>query len=152
MKIGISKPETCHLTHMCSKAYSSRVSWAILLHPEVADWVDSLGEADYQQVLAVLDALAVDGPALGRPFVDTIKGSRYPNMKELRPRGGALRMLFAFDPERQAVVLVAGDKSNRWTQWYRENVPIADDRFEAHGQTLSAGSKAGRKSGRSRKR
>lgn len=103
-------------------------------------------------MLAVLDALAVDGPALGRPFVDTIKGSRYPNMKELRPRGGVLRMLFAFDPERQAVVLVAGDKSNRWTQWYRENIPIADDRFEAHVQTLSGGSHAGKKSGRSRKR
>jgi len=87
-------------------------------------------------VIAALDALAIDGPALGRPFVDTLRGSRFANMKELRPRGGALRLLFAFDTQRFTVVVVAGDKTGRWSAWYRENLPIADHRFAEHLASL----------------
>ncbi|MDP2288151.1 MAG: type II toxin-antitoxin system RelE/ParE family toxin [Actinomycetota bacterium] len=97
----------------------------------------TLDEAEYDQVVAALQALGVDGPALGRPFVDTVKGSRHKNMKELRPRGTHIRLLFAFDPLRQAVVLVAGDKTNRWKQWYEENIPVADERFDAHVKQVS---------------
>ena len=75
----------------------------MVLREEVAAWLGELSEGEYQQVLAALDALAVDGPALGRPFVDTVKGSRHANMKELRPRGGNLRLLFAFDTERLGI-------------------------------------------------
>ena len=102
----------------------------MVLREEVAEWLGELSEGDYQQVLAALDALAVDGPALGRPFVDTVKGSRHANMKELRPRGGNLRLLFAFDTERLCIVLVAGDKTNNWTKWYRANVrsPMSDSK------------------------
>lgn len=107
-------------------------SWAVTLHPEVVEWLDGLTDEKFTRVTAALDALAADGPALGRPFVDTVKGSAVSNMKELRPRGGHLRLLFAFDPERTAVVLVAGDKTDRWGDWYREYIPLADRRFEAH--------------------
>ena len=107
-------------------------SWAVTLHPEVVEWLDGLTDEKFTRVTAALDALAADGPALGRPFVDTIKGSTVPNMKELRPRGGHLRMLFAFDPQRTAVVLVAGDKTDRWGDWYRKHIPLAERRFEAH--------------------
>ncbi len=102
------------------------------MHEEVVAWLEELQEGDYVQALAALDALATDGPALGRPFVDTVKGSRHANLKELRPRGGNLRLLFAFDPDRQAIVLVAGDKTDRWMAWYRENIPIADQRMDDH--------------------
>ena len=91
-----------------------------------------------------LDALAVDGPALGRPFVDTVKGSRHANMKELCPRGGNLRLLFAFDTERLGIVLVAGDKTNNWTKWYRANIPIADERCQEHLEHSAAKIKKGR--------
>lgn len=57
-------------------------------------------------------------------------------MKELRPRGGNIRILFAFDPTRTGVVLVAGDKTNNWDKWYRVNVPIADDLFGEHLEEL----------------
>lgn len=76
--------------------------------------------------------LAEDGPALGRPLVDTIKGSAFKNMKELRPGStGAteIRILFAFDPKRQAVLLTAGDKAGAWKEWYSANIPLADQRF-----------------------
>lgn len=79
------------------------------------------------------------GPALGRPLVDRIHGSRHHNMKELRPPSvGAteVRLLFAFDPEREAVLLVAGDKAGRWTSWYREAISLADKRFDEHLQAL----------------
>lgn len=116
----------------------------MVLREEVAAWLGELSEGDYQQVLAALDALAVDGPVLGRPFVDTVKGSRHANMKELRPRGGNLRLLFAFDTERQGIVLVAGDKTNNWTKWYRVNIPIADDRLQQHLDHIAAKRRKGR--------
>jgi hypothetical protein len=106
--------------------------WEVLIWPEVAEWLGELADDEYHQVLAALSALEVDGPTLGRPFVDLVKSSRHKNMKELRPRGGNLRLLFAFDPSRVAVVLVAGDKTNNWKAWYRENIPIADDRLDEH--------------------
>jgi len=76
-----------------------------------------------------VDMLAEHGPGLGRPLVDSITGSRHANLKELRV--GTCRVLFAFDPTRAAVLLVAGDKRDRWAQWYRQAVPIADDRYDA---------------------
>ena len=57
-------------------------------------------------------------------------------MKELRPLVGNIRILFAFDPRRQAVLLIGGDKSNRWAAWYRENVPFADDLYDDHLRQL----------------
>ena len=60
---------------------------------------------------------------------------RHRNMKELRPGSGGrseLRVLFAFDPERRAILLVAGDKAGNWRKWCTVNVPIADDRFTEH--------------------
>jgi hypothetical protein len=68
-------------------------------------------------------------------LVDTVVGSRHKNMKELRPGSSGrseLRVLFAFDPERRAIMLVAGDKAGNWAKWYRVNIPIADGRFTEH--------------------
>jgi len=79
-----------------------------------------------------MDLLATYGPALGRPAVDTIKGSRHPNMKELRSFGGHLRALFAFDPLRRAIVLLGGDKAGDWSAWYERNVPHADDLYDEY--------------------
>lgn len=79
---------------------------------EFADWWATL-DADQQAPLGVrIDLLESRGPDLGRPSVDRIKGSRHHNMKELRAsEGGVLRVLFAFDPRRQAILLLGGDKS-----------------------------------------
>jgi hypothetical protein len=81
------------------------------------------------------------GPALGRPLVDRLKSSAYHNMKELRPGSAGtteVRMIFAFDPAREAVFLVAGDKSGRWQAWYRTAIPLADARFTEHLAALKA--------------
>jgi hypothetical protein len=57
-------------------------------------------------------------------------------MKELRPIGGSLRILFAFDPRRMVILLIGGDKTNRWQAWYREFIPIADRLYDEHLETL----------------
>lgn len=83
--------------------------------------------------------LADHGPSLGRPLVDTLTASKLHRLKELRPASSGrteVRILFAFDPRRYAVLLVAGDKSDEWSKWYKRNIPIAEKRYEAHLQHL----------------
>lgn len=101
----------------------------------VSEWLASLDTDSREQVVAAIELLEDFGPQLGRPLVDTVYASKHRNMKELRPGSSgrsALRMLFAFDPERKAVLLIAGDKAGNWTRWYRKNVPIADALFDQH--------------------
>ncbi len=104
--------------------------WEIYVVNEVRDWIDGLDEATHARVVAALDLLAEHGPGLGRPLVDTIHGSAVANLKELRP--GTVRVLFAFDPWRSSILLVAGDKTGRWNEWYREAIPLAEQRFEIY--------------------
>jgi hypothetical protein len=113
-------------------------AWEILLVEEVADWFDDLtkndpGTADL--VEDAIDRLAAVGPTLGRPLVDRIQASRHHNMKELRPGStgtSEIRILFAFDPVRRAILLIAGNKAGKWRSWYDTAIPIADDRYDAH--------------------
>lgn len=109
-----------------------RVRWEIEYTDEFELWWDQLSEDDQERVRAAVEILGEVGPGLGRPLVDTISGSRLPNMKELRPRGGHLRVLFAFDPRRVALLLLGGDKSGRWSEWYEEAIPTAEERYEGH--------------------
>jgi hypothetical protein len=111
------------------------VQWTVIWHPAVAEWRTTLDDDTYQQVIAALRELRDEGPALGRPLADTVKGSRHKNMKELRPGSSGrseVRILFAFDPQRRAILLVAGDKAGRWDRWYKRAIPLADDRFDEH--------------------
>lgn len=96
---------------------------------------DALHEDVRTEVLALSLVIQEFGPQLGRPRVDTLKGSRHANMKELRfsAAGGEWRVAFAFDPRRKAILLVAGDKSGgSERRFYRELIRKADDRFDAH--------------------
>ncbi|MDV6277706.1 type II toxin-antitoxin system RelE/ParE family toxin [Rhodococcus erythropolis] len=105
----------------------------------VEEWLTQLDQSSYEQVVAALELLQERGPQLGRPLVDTVTASRHKNMKELRPGSSGrseLRVLFAFDPHRKAILLIAGDKSGQWTKWYKTNIPIADDRFDTHIENL----------------
>ncbi len=87
------------------------------------------------ETLAMARLLQQFGPNLGRPRVDTLKDSRHANMKELRfdAADGVWRVVFAFDPKRRAILLVAGDKSGgSQKRFYRELIRKADERFDAH--------------------
>jgi hypothetical protein len=116
-------------------------SWSVDFHPACEAWARELKQLDAEALLAAIGVLRDVGPTLGRPLVDTIKGSRHANMKELRPGSTGrteVRVLFAFDRERKAILLVGGDKSDNWTAWYETNVPIADDRLDEHQATIEA--------------
>jgi hypothetical protein len=107
--------------------------WEVLYTDEFGAWFETLTEDQQDAVIARVDLLEAEGPALGRPTVDTIAGSRHPNMKEMRvSKGGAIRILFAFDPRRQAVLLTGGDKAGQWQAWYEEAIPVADALFDEY--------------------
>jgi hypothetical protein len=114
------------------------MAWEISLHHEVEEWYLALCKSDPETADLIEDAidlLAAEGPALRRPLADRVKTSRYHNMKELRPPSSGsteIRMLFAFDPRREAIVLVAGDKAGNWDRWYDQAVPLADQRYTDH--------------------
>ena len=123
--------------------------WEIYLTDQVLAWLDGLiadDAATHRQVVIVIEALAEGGPDLGRPRLDRIKGSTIHNLKELRPGStGAseVRILFAFDPWRSSILLVAGDKAGRWTQWYREATPRAEELYERYLQERAAEEETG---------
>lgn len=108
----------------------------------VESWLLGLDQDLYEQVIAALELLAERGPQLGRPLVDTVVRSRHRNMKELRPGSSGrseLRILFAFDPERHAILLVAGDKAGTWSKRYKTNIPVAVELFDDHLRILKGG-------------
>jgi len=88
-----------------------------------------------EEILALSRLLQQFGPQLGRPRVDTLKGSRHVNMKELRfaAADGEWRVAFAFDPRRRAILLVAGAKSGTSEKrFYKQLIAKADRRFDVH--------------------
>ncbi len=105
------------------------MEWEVLFDEEFDEWLGTLEEGLQDRVWAHIELLRRMGPNLGRPRVDSVKGSDLSNLKELRIqyRGDPWRILFAFDPERNAILLVGGNK-----RWYDENVPIAEERFRRH--------------------
>lgn len=109
--------------------------WTVIIVEEVEQWLLSLDVETATLVEAAITVLSNEGPALGRPLADRVHGSAVHNMKELRPgSAGAteIRILFVFDPNRQAVLLVAGDKAGAWQSWYRTAIPLAEKRYRRH--------------------
>ncbi len=101
----------------------------------------SLGLSLQDELLAHALLLGEFGPNLGRPTVDGLKGSKHTNMKELRFGwdGGVWRVAFAFDPQRQAIVLVGGDKGGAdQRRFYKRLIAVADKRFDEHLAALAA--------------
>jgi hypothetical protein len=107
------------------------VSWDVESTIGYDKWFSRLPVETQRSIVARVDVLAEEGPGLGRPLVDTVKGSKHPNMKELRVPG-AVRILFAFDNERNAVLLVGGSKRGQWQAWYRKAIKEADRLFDEH--------------------
>jgi len=98
---------------------NDKVAWEVEVSDEFAQWYRSLDEDESESVDTSVGSLAAYGPMLGRPDVDTLKGSRHRNLKELRVRhqGWPLRILFAFDPRRCAYLILGGDKTGDG-DWY----------------------------------
>jgi hypothetical protein len=112
--------------------------WEILLSAQVESFLDDLYESDpasHQLVNQAILILERNGPAEGRPLVDSVTASRVANMKELRPPSSGrseIRILLVFDPWRAAILLVAGDKSGQWDKWYRTAIPRAEQLYDEY--------------------
>jgi len=105
--------------------------WEVEYTDEFLLWFEGLSDSEQEGISRVVEKLGRDEPGLGRPLVDTIRGSRFANMKELRPPEN-LRILFAFDPRRTAILLIGGNKTHQWIRWYEIIIPVADDLYEEY--------------------
>ncbi len=115
--------------------------WTVTFHDDFEPEFDELPEAVQDELYAQAERLEFFGPELGRPHVDTLEGSKHANMKELRFKAdnGVWRVAFAFDPERKAVLLVAGDKSGTsQKRFYKGLIKKADARFDSHLAALES--------------
>ena len=111
------------------------MTWQVEQHPRFAEELTGLAEAVQDEILALSEALKQLGPQLKRPRSDTLNGSKHANMKELRfdAGDGVWRVAYAFDPERKAILLVAGDKSGgSQKRFYKALIKRADERFDEH--------------------
>lgn len=100
---------------------------------EFEDWWSKLTAEEQAVVDAYVRMLEEFGIALGYPYSSDIRGSKYSQMRELRPQyqGRPYRVLYAFDPRRMAILLIGGDKTGN-NRWYDEFVPIADRLYSDH--------------------
>lgn len=113
--------------------------WEVIFHDEFSEEIDELATDVKQELFARAELLEEFGPKLGRPSVDTLKDSAHDNMKELRFRvgDGVWRVAFAFDPQRRAVLLVAGEKQGTsQSRFYRSLIKKADVRYKGHLEQL----------------
>lgn len=111
----------------------SGVVWAVEVTEQFAEWYATLDDGDIDAVNFSVGLLEAAAPQLRRPHADTVTGSTYPNMRELRVRahGNPIRIFFAFDRMRTAVLLIGGDKTGD-DRFYQRMVPIADRLFAEH--------------------
>jgi hypothetical protein len=115
--------------------------WVVEFHPEFAREVRGFSDSVRREIYTLTGSLRRLGPLLGRSQVDTLSGSKYSNMKELRFHAddGPWRVAFAFDPSRRAILLAGGDKSGvSQAAFYRNLIKTADLRFGQHLRAISA--------------
>ena len=114
------------------------MAWQVEFTDEFLDWWNDLSAEEQEEISAKVELLEERGPVLPRPHSDVIKTSRHANMKELRGSvdDHQLRVLYAFDPRRTAILLIGGDKHGN-PRWYEEFVPKADALFDQHLKELA---------------
>jgi hypothetical protein len=112
--------------------------WRTTRTDEFEEWWKTLTALEQRQVLSSIQILEAAGPSAGRPWVDSVKGTRHRNMKELRA-SRTIRVFFAFDPRRVAVLLIGGDKAGRTKRFYRQMVSKADKIYDAHLRRTTKG-------------
>ena len=115
-------------------------NWEVFLHDTFVKELEELDESLQDELFAHAKLLANYGPHLGWPTVDTLKGSSHFNMKEMRFnwRQEIWRVAFAFDPRRQAILLVGGNKCGvNQSRFYKRLIEVAEHRYQEHLQNLN---------------
>lgn len=109
--------------------------WVVATTRRFDEWFAGLDDDAQAEIIAKVELLKLLGPQLSRPHADTLKGSTYANLKELRADTGrqVMRIVFAFDPNRQAILLVGGDKAGVSSdRFYRQLIAAAETLYAAH--------------------
>lgn len=111
--------------------------WEIEYTDEFGEWWSTLTEAQQDDVAASVRLLIEPGPTLRFPHSSGIEGSRHAHMRELRIQssGRPLRIFYAFDPRRTAILLIGGDKTGN-DRFYEAYIPIADRLYDAYMEEL----------------
>jgi len=115
--------------------------WEVATTEDFDTWFADVGEAAQAEIIAKVELLKLLGPQLPRPHADTLKGSKHSNMKELRANtvDEVMRIAFAFDPERKAILLVAGNKTGiSQKRFYKQLIAKADELFTSHLAKIEA--------------
>jgi hypothetical protein len=115
--------------------------WTVETTDVFDEWFADLDEDAQAEIIAIVELLKLLGPRLGRPHADTLNGSRYANMKELRATTAdkVLRIAFAFDPDRNGILPIGGDKSGvSKKRFYKQLIEKADQLYAAHLAALKA--------------
>lgn len=106
------------------------MAWEVRTTEVFDEWFLGLDSDDRDDLEVVVDLLVERGPTLGRPYADSLAHTRIHRLKELR--SATLRVIFAFDPSRAAVLLLGGDKAGQWEKWYRRAIPQAEQLYREH--------------------
>lgn len=116
------------------------MAWEVEVSDEFREWYQSLPGDLRAGIAAGIDILERYGPETGRPYVDTLKGSNYPNLKELRVqyRGRPWRVLFILDPRRNVYLILGGDKSGD-AHWYRDAIRRAERIYKQYLSEIGEG-------------
>lgn len=116
------------------------MAWEVEYTDEFGDWWATLQEGEQDAIERCVICVEEAGPMLKEPYSKRIESSRHhPNMKELRAsaHGHRLRVFYAFDRRRTAILLIGGDKTGEWEDFYTEMIPVADDLYDAHLESLA---------------
>lgn len=113
------------------------VSWDVENTDEFGSWFAGLGEADQDAIRFTVELLMAQGPSLRFPHSSGISNSRHSHMRELRiqSEGRPVRVFYAFDPRRSAILLIGGDKTGDG-RFYERLIPIADELYDVHLKEL----------------
>jgi len=113
------------------------MKWDVEYTDEFEEWWDSLSEGEQEDISASVQLLEERGANLGFPHSSGISGSKHSHMRELRTQhsGKPYRTLYAFDPRRNAILLIGGNKTGD-NRWYETHILIADRVYDEHLQQL----------------
>ncbi|GAB4200726.1 MAG: type II toxin-antitoxin system RelE/ParE family toxin [Wenzhouxiangellaceae bacterium] len=111
--------------------------WDVEYTDEFGDWWETLSENQQDSIIATTELLMECGPGLKFPHSSGIEGSRHSHMRELRVQSGGnpIRIFYAFDPRRMAILLIGGDKTGK-DRFYTEYIPVADKLYDEHLEAL----------------
>jgi hypothetical protein len=113
------------------------MSWEVEYTDEFGEWWNGLSEAEQEDISATAEILMERGPDLPFPYSSGVAGSRHAHMRELRVQssGRPLRIFYAFDPRRTAILLIGGDKTGN-KRFYKKMIPVADRLYDEHIEEL----------------